>query len=411
MNCSADGGCRHIAASLFDLLATVIANEMQTCTGKDCGWVRKGKRNEGSLPISKLQVGRPEYGKKLKSPVTITHFEPRSVNYDVDDLRLQFKRELLDTCNNSVVLSYLPALKENVTSEEELNTHISKDENIASDETVESVFVYSLKEYADIFVSEKSILISELNVSEELAVEFLDSLDLTDEQIETIFDQTKSQSRSPFWFEQRAGRVTASNFYTVCHMRETTDRTNIVKNLMNYCPMEEDCMPEQLIWGHEKEEVALLRYLKKMSKHKSIFVMPSGLVIHKSLPYLGASPDGIRSCGCCPKKTLVEVKSLYSKRNLLPFVAAQELLNVDSTGKITLKSETKWNYQIQGQMAISEIINCDLIIYTNKGILIVPVTFDEELWKVILSKLKMFYITHMVKELLTKEIYYKVSNL
>jgi hypothetical protein len=104
-----------------------------------------------------------------------------------------------------------------------------------------------MKEYADIFLSEKNVSPVELNVTEELAIEFIDSLDLTDEQIDTISDQTKIQSKSPFWFEQRAGRVTASNFYTVCHMRETTDRTNIVKILMNYCPMEEASMPEQLI--------------------------------------------------------------------------------------------------------------------------------------------------------------------
>lgn len=332
------------------------------------------------------------------------------MHYDVEHLQLQFKRELIDACSNAVVLPYLPELKESLISEEELTNYISKDKNVENEETVEGIFVYSLNEYADIYVSAKCIDPEVDEVDEDVALEFLNFVKLDDDQIETIFDQTKSQSQSTFWFEQRAGRITASNFYTVCHMRQKTDRTNIIKSLMNYSPMDVASMPEQLIWGHEKEKAAILNYMKKVSKHKSVQVLPSGLVINKSFPYLGASPDGIRSCNCCPKKTLVEVKSLYSKRSLLPFPAAQEHLNVDSNGEITLKSETRWNYQIQGQMAISEIYDCDLIIYTNKGILIVPVKFDNELWKQALSKLKSFYTTYIVKELVTKEIYHKVFN-
>lgn len=44
-------------------------------------------------------------------------------------------------------------------------------------------------------------------------------------------------------------------------MRETTDKTNTVKPLMNYCPIEH--IPEQLEWGHEKEISASALYFKK----------------------------------------------------------------------------------------------------------------------------------------------------
>ena len=35
---------------------------------------------------------------------------------------------------------------------------------------------------------------------------------------------------------------------------------------MNYCPIAEDAMPRQLIWGHEKEKRALGLYIKKKKK-------------------------------------------------------------------------------------------------------------------------------------------------
>ena len=99
------------------------------------------------------------------------------------------------------------------------------------------------------------------------------------------------------------------------------------------------------------------------------------------------------------------MKSLYSKRNLLPAIAAATYLEKDNKGNLMLKSETKWNYQIQGLMGISGIHNAELVIYTNKGILIIPVSFDIDLWNVIKHKVRAFYAQYMVEELLTKKIY------
>ena len=38
---------------------------------------------------------------------------------------------------------------------------------------------------------------------------------------------------------------------------------------MNYCPIAEDAMPPQLIWGHEKEKRALGLYIKKKKKKQN----------------------------------------------------------------------------------------------------------------------------------------------
>ena len=56
---------------------------------------------------------------------------------------------------------------------------------------------------------------------------------------------------------------------------------------------------------------------------------------------MGASPDVVRICECCQKK-LIEIKSMYAKRNLPPQVAAEEKL-VFVGDKYILKKETKWN--------------------------------------------------------------------
>ena len=50
----------------------------------------------------------------------------------------------------------------------------------------------------------------------------------------------------------------------------------------------------------------------------------------------------------------------------------------------------------------------DLIIYTNKGILVIEVEFNVEFWKAMLKKLTDFYIGYMIPELLTQKILQKL---
>ena len=279
---------------------------------------------------------------------------------------------------------------------------ISDDLNVSKQESVQSVDVYSMSDYAKVFVSVNIEKVTP-TVSTELATEFLESISFNEEQPEMINKKTVNQFQSQFWFDQRAGRITASSFYTVCHLRESTDKRNTVKHLMNYCPIAEDAMPKQLTWGHEKEKKALDLYIKKQKRnHEKLSIKNSELIVNTLWPFLGASPDGVRICECCQKK-LIEIKSMYAKRNLPPQVAAEEKL-VFVGDKYILKKETKWNYQIQGLMGITWIHCCDLVIYTFKGILIVNVKFDSELWNEMLEKLRNFFLKYIVQELFHHDI-------
>ncbi|PFX14312.1 hypothetical protein AWC38_SpisGene21535 [Stylophora pistillata] len=308
----ADGACRHTAAALFDLEATIRRNDSETCTSVSCFW------------------------------------------------------KLLLHC---VALQFITKPPVQAVSEEELLDQITS-ADIDYEEIVEYAEVYSLKELADIFVAQNNFESLE-NPTYEHCSSFLEFLHHFEFATEVIFQKTLSQStsNSEFWFSQRAGRIAASNFYKVCDMKETTNSKNTAKLLMNYCPLSEDSTPYQLSWGHEKEVAAIKEYLKKhRTKHRGLEVFRSGLIVDKQYPYLGASPDRIQVCKCCPK-TLLEVKSIFSKRNLQPHVAEAHCLDVVA-GKYYVKKETSWNYQMQGQLALARLEQCNLIIYTLKGILV-----------------------------------------
>ena len=73
-------------------------------------------------------------------------------------------------------------------------------------------------------------------------------------------------------------------------------------------------------------------------------------------------------------------------------------------GKYEIKKKNKWNYQIQGLMGITGIHCCDLVIYTVKGILIVNVKFDSDLWNEILQKLRNLFVEYIVQELFNHDI-------
>ena len=214
---------------------------------------------------------------------------------------------------------------------------ISDDLNVSKRESVQSVYVYSMSDYAKVFVSVNIEKVTP-TVSKELATEFLESITFNEEQAEMINKKTVNQSQSQFWFDQRVGTITASSFYTVCHLRESTDKRNTVKHLMNYCPIAEDAMPKQLTWGYEKEKKALDLYMKKQNRnHEKLSIKNSGLIINTLWPFLEASPDGVRICECCQKK-LIEIKSMYAKRNHPPQVAAEEKLMFVG-GKYCLKKQ------------------------------------------------------------------------
>ena len=401
----ADGSCRHVAACLFDIDHTVRTNQEKTCTSKECSWKRQGKPNENACAISELKICKSEYGKRERQTLKPTNFEPRSLKHDPADFLDSLRQGLNDINSSSVILKVLPPPEPVVIDEVELTKIISSDEIVMNTEEVAAEEIYTIIETKEQFLQSKGIdSISLEDITQEICREFREFISITPNQALMISDKTIGQGTTDFWFNQRQGRLTGSNFYRLCHLKETTNNDNTIQDLLGYCPIPPEKLPYQFEWGHEKEGSALNLYIKKMKKkHKHLSVSDSGLVINPTWPYIGASPDGYRFCKCCGKVVL-EVKSLYSKRSLPPYVAAQEYLYTDQDGKTQLKKKTRWYYQIQGELAVTKLKCADLIIYTNKGILVIPVKFDSELWQSILRKLEEFYDAAMIPELLTQQL-------
>ena len=402
----ADGTCRHVAAVLFDIEYTVHVNSQQSSTSKECTWKRRAKPNEKSCSLEELKIAKAEYGKTSKQPLKPTSFDPTSVEFDHNSFMECLKTGLEKHVPSAVVLQVLPQAAAVEVAQADLTTRISNDQCVEHEEETTAVQVNTISALRDAFLKSKGIDDSRVfEVTKELCVEFQNyiKLHVDQDQAAMIFEKTRSQGNCSFWMEQRSGRITGSNFYRICHLRESTNKDSTLKDLLGYCPVPTDKQPIQFEWGHEKESSAVELYFKKLQKaHKKLCISECGLIVDPEFPHLGSSPDRMRFCHCCGKR-VVEVKSLFAKRSLMPHIAAADYIYMEE-GVYKLKRETKWNYQIQGEMALSKVKKADLVIYTNKGIMVIDVPFDEQLWQEMLVKLNKFYSDFMIPELLTQRI-------
>ena len=111
-----------------------------------------------------------------------------------------------------------------------------------------------------------------------------------------------------------------------------------------------------LDWGKQNEINAAEAFMKQEGiHHRNPKPLPSGLVISKSHPYIGGTPDNIFVCSCCDK-VYVEYKYTYSIRDYE--VASPwnktTLENVD--GVILLKRTHSYYDQVIGQMALGHLL-------------------------------------------------------
>ena len=149
---------------------------------------------------------------------------------------------------------------------------------------------------------------------------------------------TTDQANSDEWRDYRVGRVTASKAHTVFtkvkHDGEISSRnTALLKEIMNYLP---PAHSPAIDWGNYNERYAVNNFEKLIRrKHKTMKIVPCGLILYGQLPIMAASPDGLVTCKCCGTRPL-EVKNPFKHRALsIPKFAEQpdSCLQV-TTGKV-----------------------------------------------------------------------------
>ena len=201
---------------------------------------------------------------------------------------------------------------------------------------------------------------------------------------------TKGQSDSVEWFQQREGRITSSTAHSVLHTCMQNPAKSILKAIC--FPDNKELRVPAVMWGKQHEKDALRDYEQTMKtmvpQHVNWGREKAGLLVDLDLPFIGASADSVSSCVCHGKR-VVEVKCPYSFRDK----TLQEFLQ-DPKCYIqnnTLKNNHKYYTQVQLQMYIHDVQQCDFVVWSPKFTLIVYVPRDNNFCEQLIRKCTAFY--------------------
>jgi len=226
---------------------------------------------------------------------------------------------------------------------------------------------------------------------------------LTEEDIKAIEENTREQAKTNAWFNQRAGRITASKFKYACHTNVSKPSKSLIKSIcypqsMRFQSIETD-------WGISNESNAINAYLEKMTEcHEDVSICDSGLQVNSQWPFIGASsPDGLVNCKCCGAG-LCEIKCPYTAKDGLPTDAANKkdyCLKKDGDS-VYLNTSHHYYYQVQCQLFVSGLDYCDFIIWTPQGLYVERILPDVEFWVVAVAKATTFFNKCVLPEIVGK---------
>ncbi|KAJ8938658.1 hypothetical protein NQ314_011397 [Rhamnusium bicolor] len=203
----------------------------------------------------------------------------------------------------------------------------------------------------------------------------LKSLAKTDEEIMEIERNTQGQSANPAWKQERAFRLTTSNFGSVGKRRSNTPPNKLVKQLL-YGRFLGNAATR---YGSEHEAIAI----EDFQELTGFQVETCGIFIGKQDEcFLGASPDGIVR----EENAIVEVKCPEKVKKISIEEAVNnkiiDFLKFDEDGTLKLKTNHNYHYQIQGQLHITDSRCCYFIVWSPAGsIHIEEIEKDPEFWK------------------------------
>ena len=172
--------------------------------------------------------------------------------------------------------------------------------------------------------------------------------------------------------------------------------------------------------GKKHEEQARRTYAAYMNyvSHTGLTVQPSGLTLHPTMSFLGASSDGHVHDPCMnPPDGFLEIKCPFSidnvdVRSLPPVEIAEVWLKVLPLAQfrwgLELNRAHKFFTQVQGELAVMQRPWADFVVYTlapADNIFVQRIKADSVFWKdVLLPKLVKFYTSALVPELQLRRV-------
>ena len=143
--------------------------------------------------------------------------------------------------------------------------------------------------------------------------------------------------------------ITASNIGGVIRRRKSIYLKSLLDNILESRTNEKS--PAPCIWGKENETVAVQKYFKTTKsegKHVTLCAQV-GFIVNLVYPWLGASPD-------------------FFIRDLQEESQDKKFYLMNTNGKVTLKPNHLYYYQLHGSMATLQLKWSDFVVYTKNAL-------------------------------------------
>jgi len=147
------------------------------------------------------------------------------------------------------------------------------------------------------------------------------------------------EQRSPEWYVFRNNRLTASDFYSVIDKDAGAKINDLI---MKKCGVEKPFLTnDAILHGVKFEQLATEIY----EKRNNLKILEFGCIPHPTIPFFGASPDGIVS---------------YESENK-NFVGRMLEIKCPKSRKITGIIPPGYYAQVQGQLEVCDLEYCDFL--------------------------------------------------
>ena len=407
-----DGGCKHVAAALCSLDDLLNTKGEESVTSKPCQWIRRSKPDTTPCELKDLQVRK----RGLKDHETSNRKRNRAYTFSqyIDhDPRTVSDRSPITPGQLASLVTTMQGMKESPAIFSILEKNLC---GAGTSKEISTDTCTTADEESEHGIMEK--IIQHLkNKNQANAESFMDDLEFTEQEIDNVASVTKKQWQCKQWYAHKRGFITASKAKNVYTRQISVERVNetdasiLVKSLTEkkVCyPIRQHIVEDPknpLDWGLKHEDSARKAYYKlEASKHKQLTLISQGFMISRTKPFLGASPDNITSCKCMPpcNNVVVEYKCPWSHKDLDPKEAflQPEIGGIWQNDIFSLKQNSRYYYQIQLQMHVAELDECDLVVWTQKGIFCHRISYAPLFIEKICIKLKRFWVTKVVPHMM-----------
>ncbi|KAK3920440.1 1-deoxy-D-xylulose-5-phosphate synthase [Frankliniella fusca] len=215
---------------------------------------------------------------------------------------------------------------------------------------------------------------------------------------------TELQHDSPEWHALRHLFITASIAKRVANLTERGTKNFLRSNLWGIDKDENDY--RAMKYGRENEPIARECYVEQIQKDiPSAEMKLLGLCQSVRYPELACSPDGVLKTTFITRA--IEIKCPLRLEKIDPelfdtFLKDEKLkdfyLYRDDSGRIKLKENHAYYFQVQMVMGVLGLDLCDLIVWSPRGMAIVPICFNPEFWNKLAADLVTFHHSLIIPE-------------